>query len=203
MPSEVAALSSNLYGRFSTDGRLNLGATGGLGSRDLGQLTFELSRRGMMSFGAPGAGDTILGGTGLGTQQVANMEAQLTKASSVLGIVKDMLGPNTPFSTLVQAVEAISGQSVGAVAINPERVRQQLQNAQGLAQVTRTLPSSLLAMGAFGAQQFQAMGLPSAQGFEVAISQHAAIREAEAMAALVPGADISRAALARAGPMRT
>lgn len=216
-PERAGEISRRLFERFGRDipgtGEVELDPrrTGGLTAAQLGELTFEMQRRGGMTFlNEQVAGDLLSrGGMQLQGQQrvaavqqaqVERMGESLGKVADVLGAVDQMLGGDQPISRILDAVESITGKNIltqGTRDIG--QIRRQFEQLGGLADVLGVMPQALLGMAEAQAVSLRRQGLPGQLALPMVMRQAAQVSAAEAalMNLDIPGFDVTRADLAR------
>lgn len=208
-PGEIHGLSQQLFRQLSVGGmgeRLDPRLTGGLQAGRIGELAFEMQRRGALSLISVEQAEQLLGETagrmggraqGLMRSEQGRMAAverlratdvrrQLGNIADVVGMIQDLMGPGQPIHQILTALENISGQTVGGLRRDPERIRQQLQGLTGMASLLGIAPQAAITMAQATAMQFEAQGLPAQFGIPAAMENLATIAGVEGAVAQAP-----------------
>ena len=217
-PNRINELSSRIFSSLSTgegeDARFDVSRTGGLGARQVGELMFEMQRRGFTnvlndeSVASIGERAGFKGAEALSRGQSAVVKGKLNQLGDVLGMMDEMLGGNAPMGKILTALEGISGKNILASGANVNQIKQQLTKMSSMADVLGIAPQAMMAIAQGNAMNLQAQGM--GRGLSMPMTTHQMTMVTAGQAAMsfsgtagMPGFDQTEADYGRAAGMLT
>ena len=170
-PTDVNKMAGMLFKSLSTaEGTFDIGKTGGLGAGQVGEMMFEMQRRGFTNVFNDQTLGEIGGKGGLSAGRATMVKSKLTQLGDVLGMMDEMLGGNAPLSKILDSLESLSGKNIMAPGANVSQMRSQIVQMSSMANVLGIAPQAMMAMAHGTAMNLQAQGM--GRGLSIPMTIH-------------------------------